>query len=484
MIYRWIMCVCIWVSWTQVYSAPGPDSTFLLLNQNSEVSIRIATAYQRARFLPDYHLCRLDLPIDDAMDLATFIDHLYTPLIDCLGDSLSSVDTLVLSKGIPLRVRDDQLGGISFSTSSLLSIAQSTYQDQPIWTAPLTEYGSCGPNVMCWRPYQVSPWTTGPLWPQWSRRIQEYQWKLWLVSRLDGYTEEAVIHLINQGVESDLHLDVQNQSQSGMFVLMRGADAARGVLDVEFEDVARLLKTLNQEVRVVDFNTDWIIPPLETNETAKVMGWVVGTSQYGNAIEGNLFLPGSIVDNLTSFGAVPGNFDLDRSESQVSVARWIDRGVSGIHGATDEPLNSSFPSRYFLVDYVLGASLVEAFMRHFPYVAWQNLVVGDPMIAPFAYRPHFDIQELQNQVQVSVVDPLGREVEYLSVLQDGRFKRYERSNFVELCAETAQESIVVAQVFGQEGQSTDEGEGWPAKGWQTIRIPSCSSPVSCSQNKK
>ena len=159
MIYRWIMCVCIWVSWTQVYSAPGPDSTFLLLNQNSEVSIRIATAYQRARFLPDYHLCRLDLPIDDAMDLATFIDHLYTPLIDCLGDSLSSVDTLVLSKGIPLRVRDDQLGGISFSTSSLLSIAQSTYQDQPIWTAPLTEYGSCGPNVMCWRPYQASPWT-------------------------------------------------------------------------------------------------------------------------------------------------------------------------------------------------------------------------------------------------------------------------------------------------------------------------------------
>ena len=132
-----------------VYGAPGPDSTLIIVNQNDELSVRIGQAYQRARFLPDHHFCSLRTSVENEMNLDQFINEIYQPILNCIGSSLPFIDTLVLTKGIPLRVRDDRLGGISFSTSSLLSIAQSTYQNQPIWTAPFTEYRSCGPNSMC-----------------------------------------------------------------------------------------------------------------------------------------------------------------------------------------------------------------------------------------------------------------------------------------------------------------------------------------------
>ena len=115
----------------------------------------------------------------------------------------------------------------------------------------------------------------------------------------------------------------------------------------------------------------------------------------GTTIEANQYAPGALIDNLTSFGAVPGNFvdpAAGGQQSQVSVCRWLRAGATGVHGTVDEPLSNCFPSRQFLADYRAGATLAEAYGRNLPYVYWKNLVIGDPMTAPYATRPRIDLR--------------------------------------------------------------------------------------------
>ncbi|MFK7989303.1 MAG: hypothetical protein AB8I08_25015 [Sandaracinaceae bacterium] len=95
--------------------------------------------------------------------------------------------------------------------------------------------------------------------------------------------------------------------------------------------------------------------------------------------------------NLTSFGARPINFR-ETGESQVSIARWVTAGVAGVHGTVAEPLNNCFPDRELLVRYVDGSTLAEAFHLTMPFVYWRNLVLGDPMAAPFAERPTLTVE--------------------------------------------------------------------------------------------
>jgi hypothetical protein len=165
----------------------------------------------------------------------------------------------------------------------------------------------------------------------------------------------------------------------GTFVLMNGADPARGALDYQYQPVidALLARGFDDVVRV----------PFDANTRGStVAAFFTGAAGLGTTIEGNIFLPGSIADNLTSYGAVPDNFT-ENGESQVSIARFVASGVAGVHGTTDEPLNNCFPGRELLVDYVDGFTLGEAYFASLPFVYWRNLVLGDVMAAPYATRP-------------------------------------------------------------------------------------------------
>ena len=130
----------------------------------------------------------------------------------------------------------------------------------------------------------------------------------------------------------------ESENVAGLFLLMEGADPARGVLDEQYATVAASLREQGWDVE---------LQPFDSNLTGLVLdGLVTGTSSLETTIEGNLYRPGSIVDNVTSFEPVPQNFEMD-GESQVSIARWVSMGVAGVHGTTHEPLNSCFPDRQF-----------------------------------------------------------------------------------------------------------------------------------------
>src|SRR5262249_53780186 len=156
-------------------------------------------------------------------------------------------------------------------------------------------------------------------------------WKPVLVTMLHGRSYDDAGKLIDSALDGE-----KNGGAKGDFVLMDGADGARGALDYQYPTIETALVARGMTVKHIPFNSD--------QTGLSIAALAVGTAGMGQTIEGNEYLPGSIVDNLTSYGAVPQNFEAT-GEAQVSIARWVAMGVAGAHGTTEEPINNAFPTR-------------------------------------------------------------------------------------------------------------------------------------------
>ncbi|MCC7542983.1 MAG: hypothetical protein IT379_42600, partial [Deltaproteobacteria bacterium] len=229
--------------------------------------------------------------------------------------------------------------------------------------------------------------------------------------------------------------------------------------------------------------------PFDPDLTGRTLSaFFVGTASLGTTIEGNDFAPGALVDNLTSFGAVPQNFAAT-GESQVSIARWVARGVAGVHGTTDEPLANCFPARRLLLDYVDGGTLAEAYARNMPFVYWQNLVLGDPMAAPYATRPVVRIEGATDgerivgsrRLEVTATDPDARGPVSIRLWIDGLpVASSEGAPLAHCVAPAADGPVSVLAVAQAADDGTDRGLHRP-KGWTSIRLEIAPGDRTCTE---
>ena len=118
-------------------------------------------------------------------------------------------------------------------------------------------------------------------------------WRPILVTMLHGRSYSDAESLLT----SSLTAEALESPAEGEVLLMAARNTARSPLDREFPEVAELLMERGQAARLVPFDSDL--------RGESLHGLAVGADQLGDTIEGNTYLPGSIVDNLTSFGAVP-----------------------------------------------------------------------------------------------------------------------------------------------------------------------------------
>jgi hypothetical protein len=201
----------------------------------------------------------------------------------------------------------------------------------------------------------------------------------------------------------------------------------------------------------------------------------------------NTYLPGSLVDNLTSVGADPVNFHA-MGEAQVSIARWVAAGASGVHGAVEEPLNNCFPSRTLMVDYVDGSTLAESYLRNMPYVYWRNLVLGDPMLARYAVRPRVVLENVSDaetiagmrRVVARATDPMNRGIASIALFVDGVEVGRAMGDHVEACLSVppgdSRQILAVAQIM-DDGSPT--GSHQP-KGWTEIHVRATAGAGTCN----
>jgi uncharacterized protein (TIGR03790 family) len=460
------------------HAVPGPATTAVVANANVPESVALAERYATERDVVAGQVCAL--PIDEVidLDLDSFRTQVLTPLEACLetAGALERIEAIVVIRGVPLRVViPDGAGTRRVSLAAALSLWQTTAFGEPLLGRPPGVTADCG-GTPCYAAAHLNPFRTGVFAPGWERVVSDITWRPVLVTMLHGRSFADAQMLLDSALAAEAM-----GGADGEFLFMEGRDPARGALDAQYPRViSDLMDRGYTDVREVPFDPDL------TGRT--LAAFFTGTATIGTTIEGNTFRPGALVDNLTSFGAVPPNFEDPSMEQQVSIARWVAMGVGGVHGTTDEPLNSVFPNRTLITHYVDGATLAEAFHRNMPNVYWHNLVLGDPMLAPYAIRPEVTIEgavdaQVVTDAQtltVTATDAEGLGVDALWLYRDGALVAEASADTLSYCLDVAAgESATLLAVAQKRDDLSDRGLNRP-KGWVSITVSGAAGRTTCT----
>jgi len=475
-----VAMLTVWLLVATAHATPGPDSVAILANADIPESVALAQSYADARQVPARQLCALSMPTTEDISLAEFQNMMLGPLLDCLSTAgvLDRIEGVLLIRGVPLRVviptpDGDMRTSVAAAIGVWRSVMTDTGEDfigQPPGVA-MTCSGGSACTVARW----ANAYRSGPFEPDFTATRSSVEWHPVLVTMLHGRSYEDAQLLIDSALAAEAAGAVP-----GEVLLMRGRDAARGVLDTQYDAVAAALTDRGlTDVNIVDFAAD------ETGHT--LAGFFTGTATLGTTIEGNTFAPGCLVDNLTSVGAAPINFHMT-GESQVSIARWVAMGVAGVHGTTAEPLNNAFPSRFLYVDYVDGATLAEAYAKSMPFVYWQNLVLGDPMLAPYAKRPEVVVEGVASgdaliaaaPLSITATDPLDRGPVSIELYLDGVAVAHAESSPLELCLAVADDGPHQLLAVARAADDTTGARPYRPKGWQAVRFDSTGATGDCT----
>lgn len=458
------------------FATPGPDTTVVVANANVPESVALARTYAAARAVPDAQVCLLDVEDVEDIDLADYEATFLEPLRACLDATpgvRARIEAALLIRGVPLRVSVPVGGGAQVvSLAAALQLWDSTQMGAPLLGAEPGATIMCGSSP-CYGPAWGNPYRGFPFEPGWTTDLSGVEWHPILVTMLHARTYADAERLLDSALAAE-----SMAPATGEMLFMDGRDAARGALDWQADGLITDLTAAGFTATRVPFDPDL------TGRT--LSSFITGTATIGTTIEGNTFLPGALVDNLTSFGAVPQNFR-DTGESQVSIARWVEQGVAGVHGTVAEPLNGCFPNRRFLVEYTLGATLAEAYLSMMPNVYWRNLVLGDPMAAPYARRPVVGVDGVTDaevlmataRVSVTATDPAERGIESLVAYLDGVEVARAETGALELCLGADAGDGDRQLLFVARAADDPMGERvWKPKGWVARRLRT-SGVVEC-----
>jgi uncharacterized protein (TIGR03790 family) len=342
------------------------DQVLIVVNERSTISKQIADYYQRARKIPGGHLARIRTDPSEEIDRDAFRREIAQPIAAHLLQHRlpDQILAIVLTKGVPLKIRGT--GGPRGTQASVDSELALLYRE--LIQGPMQAEGPV-PNPY-FRPRAAVPFTRA-------------DHDIYLVTRLDGYTWKDIRGLIDRASVPARH---------GKVVLdLRAAIPATGPPpgDGWLREAGWRLNSSGLEV-VLDLS-----PRVVTGETDVIgyAGW--GSNDPANKARspGFRWLPGAIASWFVStsartFTAPPEGWTLGSGyagSSQSLIGDLIAEGVTGTVGYVYEPyLEATARPQIFLPAYAAGFTLAESFYMSLPNLSWQAVVIGDPLVAPFA----------------------------------------------------------------------------------------------------
>jgi MYXO-CTERM domain-containing protein len=164
----------------------------------------------------------------------------------------------------------------------------------------------------------------------------------------------------------------------------------------------------------------------------------------------------------------------------------VTKGVGGVHGTVDEPLNNCFPSRKLILDYTSGAPLSEAYLRRMPFVYWRNLVLGDPLLAPYAKRPVVTMTGLSASasvaqlVTVTAKDMAGSGIAKIQLFVDGKLLAEGAGDTLEACVPVHAGTTSQVLAVAQNAVGTAALAKFPPKGWTSMSLSGTAEGVVCA----
>jgi uncharacterized protein (TIGR03790 family) len=217
----------------------------------------------------------------------------------------------------------------------------------------------------------------------------------YLVTRLDGYTQADAQSLVTRALAAEQAAPAGN--------ILFDVPVALGLGD-KTSPPAAVTGTISQESSYDTWNADMLrahdmmeatgIP----NELDLATSFVGGRSNLtgyfswgsndpafdGSAYESLAFAPGSIGDTAVS---TSGRTFLPTSGGQSLLADLIAHGLASGKGYVGEPLLQAVASPSIALPlYYSGYSMAESLYAASRFVGWEDVVIGDPLCAPYAGR--------------------------------------------------------------------------------------------------
>ncbi len=326
----------------------------VIVNVNSSASQTIGSYFAQQRSIPAANIIYVNAPTTEEITDAEFQSirsqvesHLQA------NDLITTLNYIVTTKGVPLKInRGDtySMSSPSASIESELMLVLGTYAS------------SIGGAGRTYSPYYTK-----------NAAFSRSAYGFYLATRLDGYTTEDVLSLIDRSGPGT------QVSTSSRFVFDQ--DPAWNTTAPYLNDYMTQARTaLQNRGRVVELNADSVY----VTSRANVIGYVSwGSNDHyqaeftENAIPFNSWVPGAIAETYVSTSG--RSFDEPPSYGQSLVADLIREGASGVKGYVYEPYSSSMANSSYLFDrYAAGFNLAESYYMASRYFSWMDVVVGDP----------------------------------------------------------------------------------------------------------
>ncbi len=202
-----------------------------------------------------------------------------------------------------------------------------------------------------------------------------------------GNTVAEIDALIDRSLRAD------GTRPEGSFYFMNTPDQTRskGRLSNDWPATIRSLEAMGGKGTVLQ----GVLPESCTDASGAVIGChdalgvLTGIAGMDAVAANFTLLPGAFADHLTSFAAT---YD---EGGQTKMSQWISKGASGTIGTVEEPCTGGkFPVPDLHAHYFAGLSLGESVHRALPWLAFESLLVGDPLTTPFAQPPELVLGNL------------------------------------------------------------------------------------------
>lgn len=355
-------------------------------NDNSPVSIRIASYYMTKRNIAPKYLATIHTA-DSSVSAANesifpedYINQIHKPIGKYLSDNglADSIQYIVLTKGIPIRLSSDPTGGTSggMSVDSVLATMELI---NPVQVNLGDKDKTLGHPVVnrYWR-------STEP--------FSHAKYGGYLVTRLDGYTEDDAKALVDRAMAPVM----------AERILFLDTDPKHGMGDPSIQPKSIInpngTRSSDSHVQYCDFNADMVhlsqlianrpnlTMALDKTETFVAtpkpvlvyISWGSNDKDYTAKVYHSLkFAPRSIVETAVS---TSGRTFLPTTGGQSLIADLIAQGAAGAKGYVTEPFLFSMASPTVLVDlYTSGRNLAESYYAASRFIAWKDIVIGDPL---------------------------------------------------------------------------------------------------------
>jgi hypothetical protein len=374
-------------------SGPDDPATVLVVaNAADAVSVRLAKTYVSTRAIPLANLLTLEAPRTEEISRSVFERSILQPIEEHLWKNriVDRIVYIVLVKGVPLKISgSDGPAGNRASVDSEIALLyrQIITGPYPLNGRMPNPYFAADPALTGGMHIAASPEAPKPEGAH-ARESDstataaekgQRPWSLYLVTRLDAYTEDEVLALIGRGSAA--------LGSRGRFVLdLR----TTGQGDDWMRRAAEVLRVRGADVLLEE-------SAAATAGQKGVMGycsWGSNDGRYPGRGPCNDWALGAVAIGFVSSDARtfhepppawrPGSFRnpsaFFEGTPQSLLADIIREGVTGGVGNAYEPyLDACARPEILFPAYLAGYNLAEACYMSLPYLSWQAVVVGDPL---------------------------------------------------------------------------------------------------------